>query len=157
MKLYLMRHGDYVAEDVRHGNPLSEKGQTEVSLLAEFLNERRLTVSRIVHSEKLRAQQTANLIAKGFFCDKAPEELPGLNPADEVETLAEQINAWEEDVVIVGHLPFLGRLTGLLVVRNESKEIVSFQAGTIVCLEKVENTRWIINWVLGPGLFRIDG
>ena len=156
MKLYLMRHGDYVAEDVRHGNPLSEKGQTEIKLLADFLHERRLSVSRLIHSEKLRAQQTASLIAQGFLCDKAPEEVTGLSPADEVTAFAEQINHWEEDMVIVGHLPFMGRLTGLLVTRSENKEIVSFQPGTIVCLERVENTRWIINWVLSPALFIIN-
>lgn len=153
MKLYLMRHGDYVAEDVRHGNPLSEKGQRDIRQIADFLSIHPIHVSRILHSEKLRAQQTASLLAQGLRCEKAPEEVRGLNPSDDVAAFAEELQHGEEDIALVGHLPFMGRLVGLLVSRNENKEIVTFQPGTLVCLEKIEAMRWMINWVLSPALF----
>lgn len=153
MKLYLMRHGDYSAEDVRHGNPLSQKGENDVLKLADFLAHHPIQVSRILHSEKLRAKQTAHLLPQGLVSPNPPQEIPGINPTDDACAFAEEVNQWEEDVAVVGHLPFMGKLLGQLVTRHANNEIVAFQAGTLVCLEKIEATRWTINWVLCPGLF----
>ena len=61
--LYLVQHGEAVPDDVDPARPLSQAGKKDVERLAEFLARRKLAVSRILHSGKLRAQQTAELIA----------------------------------------------------------------------------------------------
>jgi phosphohistidine phosphatase len=38
--------------------------------------------------------------------------------------------------MIVGHLPFLGKLVALLVTGSEENEIVEYQVGSIVCIER---------------------
>jgi phosphohistidine phosphatase len=155
MKLYLMRHGDYSTEDIRHQNPLSKKGQDDISRLASFLKLVNIHVTYLFHSEKLRTKQTAAILASSLHCKEAPKEYRGLNPLDDVTTFMDTLTDEKGDVFIVGHLPFLARLLGLLVVRDENQDVVAFQQGTLVCLEKIETARWIINWVINPELFPI--
>jgi len=40
------------------------------------------------------------------------------------------------DVMIVGDLPFLGKLVALLVTGSEKNEIVEFRFGGVVCVER---------------------
>ena len=70
MKLYLVQHGDALAKDIDADRPLSEKGQSDVKRIASFLAGR-MEVSRVMHSGKTRAQQTAELLA-----DSMASELP---------------------------------------------------------------------------------
>jgi phosphohistidine phosphatase len=152
MKLYLMRHGDYLTQDIRHENPLSEQGQDDIKRMADFLKPLNIHVTHVFHSEKRRAQQTADLISKGLVCADGIKLMPGLNPLDDISSLIDHINAWGQDALIVGHLPFMGRLLGKLVVRDENKEVVMFHPGTLVCLEEIETGRWTISWVLNPAM-----
>ena len=41
------------------------------------------------------------------------------------------------DLMIVSHLPFLGKLVALLVADNEETEIVAFKFGCVVCVDVV--------------------
>jgi phosphohistidine phosphatase SixA len=52
--------------------------------------------------------------------------------------------------MIVGHLPFLSKLTSRLLGKEE--EVVNFQQGGIVCLEKMEHLPWRIRWMVVPEL-----
>lgn len=154
MKLYLMRHGDYVMDMAQQMDVLSETGKNDIGKMADFLTRFNLRVSNILHSEKFRAKQTAELIAQGVTSAEAPQPHSGLQPNDEVAAFANEINQWREDTLVVGHLPFMGRLVSQLLVGNEYKEIVDFQTGTLVCLEQIEQDRWLLNWVLTPSLFQ---
>lgn len=53
--------------------------------------------------------------------------------------------------MLVGHMPFLARLAGLLVAGNPETEVVRFQNGGIVCLEG-EGGRWRVRWAVVPDL-----
>lgn len=148
MKLYLMRHGEYVVSDLKA--PLSEKGKMEIDEIASFLARLSIPATTIFHSGKLRAEQTAGLLAKGFVCDKPPQLRSDINPDSDVGNLVNEISTWDEDIVLVGHLPFMSRLTSKLVTGNENRELVSFEPGTIVCLENIQYERWLIDWVIKP-------
>lgn len=153
MKLYLARHGEYRIDDVIAGNPLSEQGKAAIAALAQFLQPLHMEVDAIWHSGKLRAKQTAELLSKAFICQQAIQEQPGLNPLDDVDEFAHHLHLWEEnDLLLVGHMPFMSRLIAKLLVQAEDKELVRFQPGTLVCLEKNAGTDWVIHWVLGPFL-----
>lgn len=155
MKLYLMRHGEYLSEDPREGGALSENGKASIRRIANFLSHANLHVANIFHSGKLRAQQTAELVAAGFICPKLTQARTGINPMDEVTQFANEMAGQEEDVLIVGHMPFMGRLIAKLLTGNADKEMVMLQTGSVVCLEKIENGRWLINWMLSPELISV--
>lgn len=154
MKLYVARHGDYFMDTTQQLDVLTENGINEMTVLANFLNPLNLQVSNILHSEKFRAQQSAEILAKGFHCEQAIQLQAGLNPNDDAKAFANEIAHWDVDVLIVSHLPFVGRLISELVTHNENNTMIDFKPGTLVCLEQLEHTRWIINWVLTPDFFR---
>lgn len=152
MKLYLARHGDYVMDAIQRLDVLTEKGFDDITRLALRLKQVNLSVGSILHSEKNRAKQTAELLAQGVMSAQPPKIYPGLKPDDDVSVIANEIIHWDEDSLIVGHLPFLGRLVSQLVTGTESKEIIFFETGTIVCLSPITQTHWAIHWVLNPQL-----
>jgi len=54
--------------------------------------------------------------------------------------------------MIVGHLPFLGRLAALLLTGNADNEVVAFQFGCVVCLSGDDSGRWKLEWMMVPEL-----
>ena len=61
--LYLVQHGEATKETEDPARPLTEHGRQEVVKVARALARVRLGVSVIAHSGKLRARQTAELLA----------------------------------------------------------------------------------------------
>jgi hypothetical protein len=51
-----------------------------------------------------------------------------------------------------GHLPFLGKLVSLLVTGSEENEIVEFHFGSVVCIERRDDGRWKVAWMITPTL-----
>jgi phosphohistidine phosphatase SixA len=99
--------------------------------LPNFLRPLKLTVNAIWHSGKPRAQQTGELLAKAIGALDRIVQREGLGPKDEVTATKEALQQTSGDVMIVGHLPFLGKLVALLVTGNEEAEIVEFHSGSI--------------------------
>ena len=54
--------------------------------------------------------------------------------------------------MLVGHLPFMGRLTSLLVSRVEEPDAVAFRPGSVVCLERGPEGTWTLAWMIRPEL-----
>jgi phosphohistidine phosphatase len=55
--------------------------------------------------------------------------------------------------MLVGHLPFLEKLTSYLVIGSDEKPIFKFQNGGIMCLHKESDSQtWIIKWTLMPNI-----
>jgi len=150
MKLYLMQHGKPVPKEKDPERPLSTEGIDEINKMAEFLKKRGIRVDRIFHSGKTRARQTAEIMVSMLSPGKKPMERKGLSPMDDVNYFVEQIREVEEDIMIVGHLPHLARLTSLLVAGSESLSVVAFQQGGLVCLSIDNDLNWHISWMLVP-------
>ena len=53
--------------------------------------------------------------------------------------------------MIVGHLPFLGKLAALFITGSEANEIVEFY-GSIVCIERRDEGKLKIAWMITPAL-----
>jgi phosphohistidine phosphatase len=149
MRLYLAQHGDAVPEQLDPERPLSAAGRRDVEAVARLLASIGIRAQRVAHSGKLRAQQTAELLAAPGM---VPETMTGLNPNDPVEPVARSIAEWTSDVMLVGHLPFMGELVGHLVAGDERKLVAAFVPGTVVCLERDEAGRWAIIWMVRPEL-----
>ena len=152
MRLYLVQHGEALAEELDPARPLSEAGEADVRNMAAFLAGRALAVARIAHSGKLRARQTAELLAGALVPPPPVAERPDLNPNDPPEELARELAKWREDAMLVGHLPFMGRLVALLVSGRPHDDIVAFSPGSVVCLEPAGAGRWLVDWMLRPEL-----
>jgi len=148
MTLYLVQHGDALGKAQDPLRPLSEKGLQDVRSMASFLADRGIRPARVIHSGKARAMETAQLLSGGEV-----EEIDiGLAPNDPTEPVKNLIESWDEDVMIVGHLPFMGRLVAHLVGGTPDADMVSFEPGTVVCLKKGEEGNWSLHWMLRPSL-----
>jgi phosphohistidine phosphatase len=120
--------------------------------MARFLAAGGLRVSQVLHSGKLRAEQTAALLAAALAPGRTPVARPGLNPKDPTEDIARAAAGWDQDAVLVGHLPFMARLASRLLAGREDAGVVAFLPGTILCLERTEQQRWTIAWMIRPEL-----
>jgi len=149
MKVYLMQHGKPVTKEVDPDRPLSEQGRKDIEMMAKFLTRRRVDIQRIFHSGKTRARQSAETLMRGLELEIAPLEITGLSPMDPVKGTADMINNSEMNVMLVGHLPHLSKLSSLLVCGSETASIVNFQQGGLLCLEGSGN-EWSIAWMLIP-------
>lgn len=153
MKLYLVRHGNSAPFGSDDERTLSEAGRDEVQRLAQFIETMKLHVSHIFHSKKLRAIETATILSAAVKSMTPMQLRVELDPVADVNTIMHEVEAIDEDVLLVGHMPFMGRLLSQLVVGNENRDIVNFETATMVCLEQVERHHWVICWVLNPSLF----
>ena len=63
MKLYLAQHGEACAKDIDPERPLTDQGRDDIERLAAFLARAGIQVERVIDSGKLRAAQTADLLA----------------------------------------------------------------------------------------------
>jgi phosphohistidine phosphatase len=151
MRLYLIQHGEAKPEDVDPRRSLTEKGVADVSTVAGFLKPLQVTVRAVFHSGKTRALQTAEILAEVVRGGDLKAH-GGLAPNDPVDSVKDEIAQTFDDLMIVGHLPFLGKLASVLVAGSESADAVAFRQGGIVCLERDEKGAWRVRWMVTPDL-----
>ena len=150
MALFLVQHGKSLAKDVDPDQGLSEEGVTETERIAKVAKDYGVNVKTIKHSVKTRARHTAEIFAAALKPDGDIQEITGIKPMDDVSAAAEKINP-EDDVMLVGHLPFMERMTSHLITGSIEKPVFKFQNSGIVCLDKDPETRsWFIKWTLMP-------
>ena len=147
MNLYLVQHGKAVAKEVDPDRSLTGQGRAEVERVAAFIEPLSLSVGCLWHSGKTRAAQTARIKA-----DKGVLQRDGLAPNDDVTNLADELNAANQDIMIVGHLPFLGKLASLLISGSESTNVVAFKNSGVVSIRRSEQNQWQLSWIATPGL-----
>lgn len=150
MKLYLVQHGEAVTEEVNPKRPLTKKGRRDVTKIARFLKDNNVKLDIIWHSTKMRAIETAQIIAGSILPKPIVEEKQGLAPNDSVNAILEEIAKANKDLMIVGHLPFLQKLVSLLFVGVEYQELIGFRQGGVVCLERKETRAWQIMYLVIP-------
>jgi phosphohistidine phosphatase len=148
MTLYLVQHGEAKSEAEDPERPLTARGRDDVARLAALLARSGMRVARLEHSGKRRARETADILAAAIAATSTARS--GLAPNDPVGALASEVSALTEDVMLVGHLPQLGRLVSLLLTRREEPSVVAFTPGTLVRLDRAAD--WVVVWVLPPAL-----
>jgi phosphohistidine phosphatase len=150
MALYLVQHGISLPKEQDPEKGLSQEGMEDVNRIAEVARGYGVPVKCIRHSGKKRARQTAELFASALHPEQGILESSGLNPLDDVTLYAERIRS-DENLMLVGHLPFLERLTSFLITGSTETPVFRFQNGGIVCLEEdPERNTWVIKWTLMP-------
>ena len=147
MIIYLARHGDYLNGNDDFTRGLSERGRTDVAAVAREMKSKGVQIRATLHSGKLRAQQTAEILADELMVSSIISLADGLAPNDDpVAFEALQFPALASDTLIVGHLPFMGLMVSHL--------LEAFEAGTVVCLEQAEDGKWSKRWALHPSRLR---
>ena len=136
LRLYLVRHGDAVAASVDPARPLSNQGQVEIQRIARWARNNDVTVAEIRHSGKQRALETAQMIAMTIEPERGIRAVSGLKPNDNVDTVAEALEVEVENVMLVGHLPFMGVLASLLLKNDRGHGLISFPTGGMVAIER---------------------
>ncbi len=161
MKLFLVRHGQAVADpdDVRRA--LSARGTETTRRVAGFLRTSGAlaSVQAVWHSPLVRARQTAELMHRELGLDALLIETAGLRPEDDPVAVADRLERVDQVVMIVGHEPQLGALATLLVRGKQSPIGFSVKKGAVIALEKSGGrhkksgrARWWVCWQLSPEL-----
>lgn len=149
MTLYLVQHGNQNPPEVDPEKGLSEKGKTDVQNLAAFLQKAGVSVPDIYHSPKTRAVQSAEILAEVLSPSNGMTEMENITPMDPIDPMVDEVSVRDDDLMVVGHLPYLGKLASALLSNNEDADIVAFQQGGCVALEN-ENGKWRVKWMMVP-------
>jgi len=149
MNLYLARHGDAVSDVIDPARPLSEQGVAVVERVAGFLAQAGIRPQRILHSGKLRAEQTATILAGHLKPEALPEPFAGLKPNDDPTDFEPRVVFAGHDGLVVGHLPFLDRLVTWLVLHDADCALTHWAAGGVACLTDASG-EWRLAWLVSP-------
>mgnify|MGYP001059736067 FL=1 len=152
MALFLVQHGYSLPKDKDPKKGLSPEGIAETKRIAEVAKAYNVFVSGITHSGKTRARQTAEIFESILKPEQGIQESSGLNPIDDVTAFADKIDS-TANRMLVGHLPFMERITSYLITGSIEKPVFKFQNSGIVCLDKYPTTSfWVIKWTLMPNI-----
>lgn len=151
LTLILVQHG--LARPPADGAEpeLTSVGRHEVKRMAAWAVYAGIKVDRIRHSVKLRAAQTAELLAHALGPPEGAEQVAGLKPMDDVEPVAESLGRETGSAMLVGHMPHLARLAGLLLAGDPESRPVIFRNAGLVCLER-DGESWGLRWAVFPDL-----
>lgn len=152
MELYLVQHGPAKQESEDPQRPLTEEGRRTVARVATFLAPLGLRIRRIEHSGKLRARQTAEILAAALAPAEGVREVAGLGPNDDPAPLKARLEGETENLMLVGHLPHLGKLVSLLLGLPPERCAVQFQMGGVARLDRTGPGEWAIRWMVTPDL-----
>jgi phosphohistidine phosphatase len=160
MNLYILRHG-IAAERGTPGfsndadRPLTPKGERKLWQVAEAMEALGLCFDVILTSPFVRARQTADIVAEAFNARKWIETADSLTPSGSAKALIDRINRLKpppEDVLLVGHEPYLSELISLLVT-GDSKMSLALKKGGLCKLEVARLTPGrcaALEWLLTP-------
>lgn len=151
MALYLVQHGKSLPADIDPEQGLSTEGVAETGCVAQMAKDAGLMVKSILHSGKPRSRRTADILAAALKPPEGTKQAPGLNPLDDVAPWT-RLNPGD-DLMLVGHLPFMERLAAFLVSGSHERPVIKFQNSGIVCLDREPSSiNWVIRWALVPKL-----
>jgi phosphohistidine phosphatase len=144
MRAYLVRHGEAKSPEVDPERRLTDAGVDRVRRVATHaVADLGIRPAHIFHSDKARARQTAEIWAE--LAGVPVEEADGLAPNDDPVRWATRLET-EGDVMLVGHLPHIERLVGLVVAGDPDRTLVGFPAGALVVLDHGDG-----GWSVGGG------
>ena len=154
MFLYLVQHAEALSKEEDSSRSLSKKGIEDIKKIASFSRGLKIAAHQIVHSGKMRALQTAQLLAERITSDMGVLESDGLSPMDDPEIWFGRLSKMDEDIMIVGHLPYLDKFASLLLCRDKERNIITFEMGSILCLKRLEEFNWTVEWFIKPGMIK---
>ncbi len=164
MNLYLLRHGlaveagspDYPRDADR---PLTPKGRRRLQEIASALQTLELSFDLILTSPYVRARQTADIVSQTLdlgrrlqLCDAL---VPGADPVKLIELIS-HLELVPEDLLLVGHEPFLSGLISLLLSGGTGLAVTLKKGGFCkLAIDALQPGRCAaLEWLLTPGQMR---
>jgi phosphohistidine phosphatase len=155
VEVYLVQHAEAMSKDENPERPLTTAGRDAATDVAVIAGKLGLDVQQIRHSGKIRARQTAEILSGALTPPGGVQAVRGLNPLDDVQPVADDLVDYAQPVMLVGHLPFMERLAGLMLTGDAGQPVVKFTNAAIVCLSR--DNEWQVSWILTPEIAGISG
>ncbi len=164
MDLYVLRHG--IAEDRSSSTPgddsqrrLTAEGKTKMRRAAVGMKALEIEFDLILSSPYLRARETAEIVADVFGAEKVLELSPALaadgNPKELIDELKRK-HRHRNQVLLVGHEPYLSRLISLLISGDTGIAITMRKGG--LCKVSASTLHYgrcaTLEWLLTPRQMR---
>jgi phosphohistidine phosphatase len=163
MELYLVRHGEAFAKADDAQRPLTDVGREHARRVALAARAAGVEVLSIACSGKLRARQTAELLAAelsppGGVIDLGDQLDPEADPEVLRTVLEEEGGPTFERLsggkpgalMLVGHLPYLARLTSLLMAGTDAAASVELSPAALVHLRRAGSGGWSLAAQVSP-------
>ena len=151
MKIYLMRHGEAEPFGQDKDRILSTAGKNDVNNLSHFLKQQPLKVTHFFHSNKMRAIETASIMSTAIHSTYPMTERQELDSDASIQLLLTELPAWEGNVFLVGHMPYMGKLASYLSTANENLAHFAIEPGCLLCLESAGyKSQWQLAWMINP-------
>jgi len=136
MNVYILRHGiavehgaaGYENDDER---PLTGKGERKMWAIARAIEALEISFDSILSSPLVRARQTAEIVAEALKCKKRMELTDTLSPQHSAKPLIEYLQKQRavDDVLLVGHEPFLSQFISLLISGDSETSVLLKKGG----------------------------
>lgn len=152
MYLYLVQHAEAKREEEDPERGLTEKGMKDIKKVAEHVSALSISIETIFHSGKKRAHQTAQVLAEALRPERGIAAADGLAPNDDPQIWIARLKDVKDTIMLVSHLPLLSRLASRLLCGSPERNVIKFTMGGIVCLEKIDEEKWSVVWVITPEL-----
>jgi phosphohistidine phosphatase len=152
--LYLVQHGEAKREEEDPARGLTESGKDDVSHVAAALRKMNVPVRRILHSGKTRAMQTAQILEDNLKKKQGVAETDSLAPMDDPLIWVKRIDGIDEDIMLVGHLPYMAKLTGVLLCGDKEKACIDFKMGGVVCCKRIDDRCWTVERMIVPEMLK---
>ena len=165
VNLFLLRHGiavergdpDFEDDSER---PLTPKGRRQLRHVTAAMRKMDLRFDVILASPLLRAKQTAEIVAAVLKLERRLKISDALAPDGSAKVLLRQLNELQtapENVLLVGHEPYLSSLVSLLTTGRRNLAM-DFKKGGLCKLE-MKNPRLgqhvTLAWLLTPKQMKI--
>ena len=160
MNLYILRHG--IAVD--HGapgyardseRPLTPKGRRKMAYIVQAMKAMELSFDVILSSPFVRARQTAEIVAAAYRAKRRLAFSDALAVGGDPRQLLEHLRRLDpalEDVMLVGHEPYLSSLISLLVSGRPDFTVTLKKGG--LCRLEIESLKYgrcaALAWLLTP-------
>jgi phosphohistidine phosphatase len=154
MHLYLVRHGEALTKEEDPEQGLSAAGNESIRKISAFAKGLNIKVRQVFHSGKKRASQTARIFSESVQTEMELTATDGMAPMDAPEVWFERVSQMNEDVMLVGHLPHLAKLSSMVLCGDMEARVLDFDAGSIVSLKRSDDDTWAVEWMMKPGLIQ---
>ena len=146
--LIIVRHGEAeLKRDSDRERKLTEEGVSQARRAGKFLKLRGFKVSYVATSPYARAVQTAKEIAGQLGVET--REWEELEPNRDFKELARKLGEVKEDLVLVGHEPFLSSL-----IKEMTGGEVKLGTGGVAIVDRREG-RWVLVELLSQDTLKL--
>lgn len=149
LTLYLIQHAEARPKEEDPERPISDTGRMNMEKTAGHLAALSLHVDSIMHSGKLRAKQSAEILHNRIGADQFGQT-DGLAPNDDPDEWKSRLQDMTGVHMLVGHLPHLERLASALLCREAGSKAIAFRNAGIVCLNRGNESVWSVEWIITP-------